>query len=480
MKTLTLPSAANFFLLFLLAILIAAASVSWNGSLHWADQQRVAHLGFLALAACAFLWKTPRSFYASCTLSLLLIPFSLGLLSSLLAEYPSYALKDWSLFVGFVFLAYFFSARCATETTLLYGLWGLALAALLNAYFFLLYYALAFISQIYVLDAYVLFYGFSNPRFMNQFQGLALPVMAYLIGYYTVHRQKYSTLFIGLLFAGLAVQWCLAFTLGGRALWLGLLVSHGLLLLFFYRFRQLILWQLAAALVGFLLFWLLFSVIPEQLGLSLKTVSSLRTSSSGRFELWQGVLGVFAQAPWLGVGPMHLAADWSLTFPSPHQALLQFLSEWGILATLLLLAIVAKGMWVGTLYLKSTLSTTLDATLWLAFVIYLVIVQFDGVSTPYTHLWLAVLVGIALQRWAPVQPTTQPAPAKSYFEWFKPLWIWRFFAFLVAFTCLSVLVYELPKLAEQAKAHAENYHPDLNPRFWTQGWIPMNPDSTAK
>lgn len=108
-------------------------------------------------------------------------------------------------------------------------------------------------------------------------------------------------------------------------------MSHGLLLLFFYRFRQLILWQLAAALVGFLLFWLLFSVIPEQLGLSLKTVSSLRTSSSGRFELWQGVLGVFAQAPWLGVGPMHLAADWSLTFPSPHQALLQFLSEWALL-----------------------------------------------------------------------------------------------------------------------------------------------------
>lgn len=214
MKTLTLPSAANLFLLCLLAILIAAASVSWSGSLHWADQQRVAHLGFLALAACAFLWQTPRSFYASRTLTLLLIPFSLGLLSSLLAEYPSYALKDWSLFVGFV--------------------------------------------------------------------------------------------------------------------------------------------------------------------------------------------------------------------------------------------------------------------------IYLVIVQFDGVSTPYTHLWLAVLVGIALQRWAPVQPTTQPAPAKSYFEWLKPLWIWRFFAFLVALTCLSVLVYELPKLAEQAKAHAENYHPDLKPRFWTQGWIPMNPDSTAK
>jgi hypothetical protein len=125
----------------------------------------------LALSASVFLWKTPRAFYASRTLTLLLIPFSLGLLSSLLAEYPSYALKDWSIFVGFVFLAYFFSARCATETTLLYGLWGLALAALLNAYFFLLYYALAFISQIYVLDAYVLFYGFSNPRFLNQFQG---------------------------------------------------------------------------------------------------------------------------------------------------------------------------------------------------------------------------------------------------------------------------------------------------------------------
>src|SRR5699024_3034728 len=126
--------------------------------------------------------------------------------------------------------------------------------AFLNAYQFLVYYAMAFATGIYMLDADLLFNGFSNPRFLNQFQGLLIPLVGFLSLHCWQAKKPYHRTFSVMIFITLAVQWCIALTLGGRSLWVGLVLSYVMLLLFFRQFWRLVVIQMAAIFVGGVLF----------------------------------------------------------------------------------------------------------------------------------------------------------------------------------------------------------------------------------
>lgn len=330
----------------------------------------------------------------------------------------------------------------------------------IHAFQFLVTYLTAFISGMQMFDADILFSGFSNPRFFGQFQVMLMPVMALLI---ERCREQQRVEIAVLLALALASQWCIAFTLGGRGLWLGLLASHLALLLINRNLWRILAVQAAAALLGFLLFFLLFKLIPLWLGLDPALRDNLRTSLSGRERIWQWAWEMALANPWLGAGPMHYSATYNPIAAHPHQVVLQWLAEWGFAATLIALVLGAWGLLNGARYLRQASATELDAGLWVAIVGALVLAQVDGVFVmPYTETWLAILIGLAMARWS---KTATPSRTQ------------RFACVLIAIPVLlvlgKVLISEVPKLPETSDAYMNQHHTGWTPRFWLQGWIPM-------
>lgn len=458
----------QYLLLLPCMILLLAIMDTWHSGFGWWNQQRLYQLVLLTFAAL-FAIKLPVLSLPRVTFVLLLVFFAVGWLSSLLATFPWYALKEWSLYLGLFIFSLLLARHVKTEHFQLVLLAGLAVAAAINAYQFLLYYLMAFLTGIYMLKADVLFNGFSNPRFLNQFQGLLIPVLSYLVLHFWHGNNHYRRLIYPLFFAVLVTQWCIAFTLGGRSLWVGLALSHVMLLLVFRHFWRLVLLQACAMLVGAALFYLLFFLIPDWLALDSSIRTSLRVTSSGRIELWTKAFNVYLTSPWLGVGPMHLAEHWHLRLASPHQGILQLLAEWGPVPALIAVFLATFGMIKGLVYLRSPKAEHLDAALWLAIGTALVMAQFEGVfNAPYTQMWLAILIAIALARWMP------QAEDASNQQWGRlQKYSWRLLAIPVLVISATVLIYEVPTLPADSQAHLDKHHTGHVPRYWLQGWIPM-------
>ncbi|WP_286594534.1 O-antigen ligase family protein [Thiopseudomonas alkaliphila] len=325
---------------------------------------------------------------------------------------------------------------------------------------------MAFITGIYLLDADVLFNGFSNPRFLNQFQILFMPILAYLALHHWQAAHRYSKLLASIIFTTLLIQWCIAFSLGGRGLWLGLAVSHAALIILFPRFWRLLGMQATAGLLGFILFYLMFTVVPEWLGQTSVIRDSMRFGLSKREVIWQLAWDIFLAHPWLGVGPMHFSAEVNSVAAHPHQVVLQWLAEWGIFATLAAIFIAVWGMLHGLRFVRSEKGQPLDAALWMSILGALALAQVDGVFVmPYTETWLAILIGLAMARWS------KPSAAESRWQTYSL----RILAIPVILVLGSVLINEAPTLAQDSQAHMEKHGTGYTPRFWMQGWIPMDP-----
>ncbi len=94
----------------------------------------------------------------------------------------------------------------------------------------------------------------------------------------------------------------------------------------------------------------------------------------------------------------------------------------------------------------------------------MVLAQVDGVFVmPYSETWLAILIGLALARWS------VPGQTRSLQRWF-----FRALAVPVVLIVGNILINEVPTLAQDSEAYMTKHHTGWTPRFWGQGWIPMD------
>ncbi|WP_256669887.1 O-antigen ligase [Pseudomonas sp. OIL-1] len=222
--------------------------------------------------------------------------------------------------------------------------------------------------------------------------------------------------------------------------------------------------QTCAGLIGVLLFTLLFHLIPAWLDISPDLRDSLRTSLSGRESIWLLAWEMAKENPWLGVGPMHYAATYNPVAAHPHQVILQWVAEWGTPATLMALCLGVWGMWFGLSRLRQGEVDNISAALWLSIAGALILAQVDGVFVmPYTETWLAILIGLAIAKWSNPKPT--PSAQRVFF---------RVLAIPVILILGNVLINEAPTVPEDSEAHMSKHHTGWTPRFWAQGWIPMD------
>lgn len=279
------------------------------------------------------------------------LAFALGVISSAASPSPRHAFLELGLLglLGFmaVYLATLF--RQAPQKTNEGVLVVLFFSATISFGLFLANWFQVLAGQLEtVFDS--LFHGFVNARFLNQWQGMILPLVlaaGLLRTDSTVKHHIFLVLLIAYLWAGI-------FFSGGRGVFLasilGILISGWL----FKESRDLwFRWHLAAF-IGGLVFYILVSLsifiatgstLTDGLGLSRITEN---TSSSGRLDLWQSALQTFIQHPILGIGPMHIAWDTHHTtlLTHPHNIIIQLLAEWGGPAAILFITIAV------TLFLK--------------------------------------------------------------------------------------------------------------------------------
>ena len=493
MTALSTQSSKAVFLLLLAVLLLGGVLHAGLSGLGWHDQQRVVQSVLLCLAAlyclCQPLKQPVAASLSPLSLGLGLI-LSLGLLSSLLAAYPAWALKEWGRYAGLLLLLGLL-AEYARERWLAAVLSGLlALIGFLLAFQFLLLYAMAFATGILRFDVDLFYSGFANPRFLNQFQILLVPVLAGLVvqlhGWTAESYRRHARLVAWLLFVALVAHWCLALALGGRGFLLGVAVSHLAVCWFLPRFRKLVFVQAVAALLGWCLYQLLFFVIPAYVGQDALVMDSLRAGLSRREEIWAIAWRMFLAHPWLGAGPLHFSAQTNPVAAHPHQVILQWLAEWGIFATVTACTLIFLGMRRGWQLLRSESAQVMDASLWLSLCGALLLAQVDGVFVmPYTETWLVILAALALARWARVSPGVLPGVLLQNTRWqhvagrrpgrWFVVGAHKLLALGVILILGKVLLLEVPERMQQAEAGTQMSHVVKmvnKPRFWQHGGIP--------
>ena len=428
---------------------------------HWHDQQRIAQI--ILSAVCAFLSIFIIASLPKFARFLFFAVFFIGGLSAAVAAHPVWALYEWTTYLGLFFVAAIvcYSSVSSVKFNALV-LAVLAFATVVNSLQFITVYLAAVFSGLHNFNAAMLYSGFSNPRFLNQFQALSLPVLGYL--FFEYYRQHFpcAKALAGVIFISLLTQWVIAFTLGGRGLWLALTVSNLMLIGFFPRYCRLLVAQLIAGLLAWLLYYLMFTVVPEHLGTSPRLWDNLRSGLSSRETIWQLAWDMFKAHPWLGAGPMHFSASINAVAAHPHQIILQWLAEWGLLATAAAISLAGWGMLSGLKYIRQAKSTALDAVLWMSILNALVLAQVDGVFVmPYTVTWLAILIGLAWARWSSHSDTVNRSTKI----------IFKLAAVITFAVCLHILTMSAPNYLHISR-NSVGLENDFAPRFWAKGFIP--------
>ncbi|MDX2354319.1 O-antigen ligase family protein [Stutzerimonas xanthomarina] len=452
---------AALFLLF-----FSSTSLSyWSLDYSWLEQQRIAQLLLVVAASATLLLgylRRPGAFAPPG--NAVLLAFILGLASALLSQYPQWALKEWAKYVSslalIIYLGYVLRQTAAQQLMLLI----LLVTSVLLAVQFIAFYLASFFTGTHDVNPYLMYPGFDNPRFYGQFQVLLIPMMHGLSFQQGWHNKLFNQ---NLIYLALLLQWCIVWALAGRGVLLGLCVACMVTLLTTgVRYKALLLQVATSALAGAAVYFLLFFCIPEWAGMARDIPSSLRFDLSKRDILWHGAWLMIQTQPIFGAGPLHYSAVWNHIGAHPHQATLQFFSEWGIPATLLFLFTITTGMLRGMSIIRNK-TDSLDAALWMALLASLILAQVDGVfAMPYTEGWLASLAGLALARWA--APASTAAIAYSIRRGMFSILI-----FLAIAIIARILVVEVPLLRETSIKFYEEHNIGSPPRFWDQGWIPM-------
>jgi len=424
----------------------------------WHNQQRLAQL--IVLVFSLFLlpffsqYRLPKyAFY------MLFGVACLGVLSCFVsASYIFWGLLEWSRYLGLVGLSFLCSQIANSTKKKLFFVVMVSGIAAIHSFHFVLYYLMAFATGVKDFGFDVLTTGFSNRRFFSQFQVMAMPWLAYLA---VISVRKERWIQFGLINAVLSIQWCIALAAGGRGFWLAMVCSHILLLMFSVRYIYIVKMQAVSLVIGAALFFIFFIWIPDLMAFPLVVHDTLRLGSSGRTQLWNQAWEMTLHNPWLGVGPMHFSEIINGIGAHPHQFFLQWSSEWGVPAVLMVGGLTLWGGYTGVKALREKEYDFFHAALWLSICSAFVLAQVDGVFVmPYTEVWLSVLIGLALASWG------QSGAIDSKC---KPLMM---LMFLLSMLIMSAVLYlEIPILVQSPDIPLGDHHVGWRPRFWVDGWL---------
>lgn len=184
--------------------------------------------------------------------------------------------------------------------------------------------------------------NFSNIRIFNHYQTWTLPLLAGAV--LAIPRQWRGIR--GLVLIVTALWWALILASGVRGTVVAMAIAAaGVGLLFRSLSKRWVIVQALALLGGAALYYLLFSIV-ETSGPP-PAAEKFGKGSAVRLQHWKECLRMLWEHPWLGAGPMHFAwPPYQFTrSASPHNALMQWLAEWGAVSTGIMGTLAVWGGW---------------------------------------------------------------------------------------------------------------------------------------
>lgn len=464
-------------LLLVALALLAGGAIDLAPDLAWYDQHRIEQATLLAATALGAIsvWR------ANICVSLKQLPrwvgialasaFGLGLFSAIRSSYPRFAVLEWANLMLLLGLALLLADQVRHRRAQ-FNLWSnrlvMSLAVVISLKIMTAY--LATMVAMAHLDTVKLFEGtFSNQRFFGQVASMIVPLLAYPLLRGDLSRRAHAALF-----SLLGVWWMLVIVSGTRGTWIALVLAAAVLVPFSWRasigwFRVQV-WALG---FGAMLFCILFVWLPIWIGLDVSLENRLinLATLSGREVLWSLAWAKIEAHPWLGIGPMHLAAIRNDFGAHPHNAVLQLAAEWGTPATLALVSAALAGLLRLLARLRqnepmpNALLVCLTASLLAAAAQSMV----DGVIViPFTQTMLAFVTGWTLGVYFTNAAVKPSVPCSRLMRSSVSI-----LSLLALVSLLNGVFPEALNRPEITQIHADAGRP-IPPRYWGVGWIPRD------
>jgi putative inorganic carbon (hco3(-)) transporter len=382
--------------------------------------------------------------------------FGLGVASTLQADLPRFAFLELGLFA----LLFIFSLAISSEvrqggepvtTKLIWMIFGATA----------LYSVAFYINLLWPFSNNRLAPGFSNLRFLAQFQAWTLPLVTLPLFFLA----KTDKALRGMIYLFAALWWGIAFFNGAKGLAVALVLS-GLLILMLMKdlgSRQWLLLQLKVLLLGLAIYFIFSSIATQD-----SQLSPLEGSYRIRLILWREALHYIAQHPIFGIGPLHLANHYNGLPAHPHNSLLQIAAEWGLPAALTTLLLF---VWGGRTWLTRCKAEPHPKKIALTFALSsgaIYSLTSGIIVMPLSQIMMALVIGLMLGIYQHKRANDISVSISNH-------------GFLVIAVVLilmrfsSVLFPEVLHLPRDEfvwiATHSQEGKVTLHPRFWQQGWF---------
>ena len=392
--------------------------------------------------------------------------FILGLISSLHAIYPAYALMEFTTFCGLFFTILLFTGLFCQDkeryTAYFYAFILLTFGVSCLTALLMLFYDLTIPGFHTAGDAIYTTLaspGYMNRRFYDDVACMVLPILIFL-----AYRQEKKVQVNWLIFFILAYMYTRGIVSHSR-IYLIEPLSLFILFPFFYKRKALpfLMIQLAAIGVGamiYALFYMHHGVTPGSF--------PDRTFLNNRHLLWVIALGLMAHHPLLGVGPLHFnlyASSLETYAAHPHSAIMVIGSEWGLPVLFSLIILVITGI-LSCIKNRALLSMGLMGSLIGAFLM----AQVDGlILMPAGQSMLCLILAWAFaSHSAGATQVTQMALSR----WMSPILLTL--GLLAWATMLWVglpLFLHMNELILNFLTHCHDAECLLSPNYWSEGFI---------
>jgi O-antigen ligase len=462
---------------------LLAPNIDLAPRLTWHDGQRIAQLvliGFVVILCLAVsragnavsriwaaisLWTRVAMYSA----------FALGLISALRAQLWRWAILEWAMLLLLLVVTLGVATGRRAGGTCVDRLLVVMVAMTATAYaakVVIVYVAMLTVGAGHgmVFNVHELFTGFSNIRFFGHVQTMLLPFLLLpAMWWATTIRRR---LLLGIV---PALWWMLVAASGTRGTWVALFLGALTALLFGGRTgRRWIRWQIAGLVCGLLCYAVFVLLVPQLLEqpTSFLHRSNDLTSLSSREVIWAAALEFTKDNPILGVGPMHFAYYANAVAAHPHNAILQFMAEWGVPAALLITVVIAHSGLTFAGWVRRNTAGLDEQTRMTAIALQAALVgaaaqaMVDGLLVmPVGQILLTLISGWALGLYLACAKKIVPC---GHLEK-------AFGTVLIVLAAAGVIHGVQPEIGrlEQREAAYMADHPGvlLLPRFWAQGWI---------
>lgn len=379
------PSLISLFFLCVLIPLIPIVSYDYH------NHQRIIQIAFLLITSLlvltAFLGNKKPTFKLSLnnksSVLYLIFIFS-GCLSALMSMEQSFSLL-YTFHISLLILTMYYVSTINDKKPVLFIIYALlithtslTLICLLNIIFIL--------SEQQPLNPYIIYSGFINIRFFNQVQVFILPFLVLLLKFKSIQRVVFIVLFLNLLLIFI-----------GQAR--GALLSFLAFSIFALALKTTLKKQVLIGLVCLTLSCITFYVLDS---LNRGGAEILRTSSSGRIDLWFNTLSNLSlKHLFIGNGPgvFEMSLGSSAPFSHPHNSLIEILNEWGLIALICILTVVFTTFRKAITHLKQHKKDIITESLFYSFAIGITYSLFSGVHVmPVSQTLLFIMWGLLLGR----------------------------------------------------------------------------------